>query len=106
MIGSARILDGLYYFDEGLSFSGKIPQCLNNIRSLSIKENYILASLTRTSEFFFISEYLFLDLFKGIDCSSFNCGSCNLATKKKKKKQRSTYLSKTLQSFQTFLFDS
>ena len=41
MIGNARMIDSLYYFDES-SFNNKITHCLNSISSPLVKEHIIL----------------------------------------------------------------
>lgn len=100
MVGSARMLDGLYYFDES-SFSCKITQDLTSISSLSIKEQIKLWHHRLGHPSFLHLKYLFRKLFMGIDCSPFHCESCILA-----KNQLSTYLSKILQNIKTILFKS
>lgn len=73
MIGSARMLEGLYYFDEN-SFPNKQVQSSNSsVVSIPACDKIILwyARLRHTS--FSYLEHLFSGLFKGVDCDLLHC---------------------------------
>ncbi|CAL5421419.1 unnamed protein product [Camellia sinensis] len=96
MIGRARMLEGLYYFDEVL-FSNKKAQSFNSTSSISIREKIMLWHYRLGHPSFLYLKHLFPELFKGIDCSSFHCESCIFA-----KFHRYTYLPKHYQASKPF----
>jgi len=78
-IGRARMLDGLYYFEEA-STSHKKVQGLSSVSSPSVRETLMLWHYRLGHPSFFYLKYLFPELFKGIDCSTFHCEHCAFAT--------------------------
>ena len=88
MIGSARMVDGLYYFDNN-SLRNKQAQGFGNslsISSLPVREKIMIWHLRLGHPSFSYLKYLFPVLFKNMDCSSFHCESCLLS-----KSHHSTY---------------
>ena len=96
MIGRARMLEGLYYFDE-VPVSNKKAQSFNSTSSISVREKIMLWHYRLGHPSFLYLKHLFPELFKGIDCSSFHCESCIFA-----KFHRSTYLPKPYQASKPF----
>jgi len=96
MIGRARMLEGLYYFDE-VPVSNKKAQSFNSTSSISVREKIMLWHYRLGHPSFLYLKHLFPKLFKGIDCSSFHCESCIFA-----KFHRSTYLPKPYQASKPF----
>ena len=88
MIGNARMIEGLYYFDE-LSSSNKKAQSFSSTSSNSVCEQIMLWHHRLGHPSFLYLKHLFPTLFKNIDCSFFHCESCYLS-----KSQRATFLSK------------
>ena len=88
MIGSARMIEGLYYFDE-LSSSNKKTQSLSSTSSNFICEQIMRWHYRLGHPSFSYFKHLFPALFKDIDCSFFHCESCYLS-----KSQHATYLFK------------
>ena len=86
-IGSAKLIDGLYYFDG--VFSNKRAQGLSSVSSLSIYKQITFWRLRLVHPSFLYLKHLFPTLFKGLDCSSFYCESCYLS-----KSHRTTYYPK------------
>lgn len=76
MIGNARMIDGLYYFDDEVS-KGKKSRGLSSIISLSIKDQIVLYTLRHPS--FLYLKRLFPIFFRELDCSTFHCESCSLS---------------------------
>jgi len=100
MIGRARMIKGLYYFDD-ISVGNKKAQGFSSTSSIPVQETIMLWHLRLGHPNFAYLKRLFPKLFKGMDYSSFQCESCILA-----KNHRSTYLPKPLSSVQTFLYNS
>ena len=69
-IGCAKMIDGLYYFDE-VSVSHKIPKGLISVCSPFVKETIMLYYRRLGYLNFFYLKYLFSNLFKDLDCSIF-----------------------------------
>ena len=88
MIGRARMIEGLYYFDE-VPISNKKAQNFISTSSISVREKIMLWHYRLGHPSFLYLKYLFPELFKGIDFSSFYCECCTFA-----KLHRSTYLPK------------
>ena len=96
MIGRARMIEGLYYFDE-VPLSNKKAQSFSSTSSISAQDQIMLWHLRLGHPSFPYLKHLFPELFKGMDCSSFHCESCILA-----KNHRSTYLPKPYQASKPF----
>ena len=96
MIGNARIIEGLYYFDE-LSFGNKKAQGLSSTSSISVHEQIMLWHMRLGHPSFPYLKRLFPTLFKNVDFSSFHCESCHLS-----KSHRVTYLSKPYRTSKPF----
>ena len=86
-IGSAKLIDGLYYFDG--VFSNKRAQGLSSVSSLSVYEQLMFWHLRLGHLGFLYLKHFFPTLFKGLDCSSFYCESFYLS-----KNHRTTYYPK------------
>ena len=79
MIGSAKMIDDLYYFDDN-HFSSKQVQGLSGIvSSTSVREKIMLWHLRLGHPSFPYLKHLFPSLFKNLDCNSFHCESCHLS---------------------------
>ena len=87
MIGSGKMIDGLYYFDDNFSSNEK-AHGFSSISSTPTCEQIKLWHLRLGHPNFPYPSHLFSSLFKGLDCSSFQCESCYLS-----KSHRTTYLS-------------
>jgi len=96
MIGRARMIDGLYYFDE-ISSGNKKAQGFSSTSSIPVQDTIMLWHLRLGHPSFAYMKRLFPELFKGMDCSSFQCESCILA-----KNHCSTYLPKPYQASKPF----
>ena len=97
LIGSARMVNGLYYFDDDLS-SNKTTQGYGcSISSLSAREQIMLWHFRLGHPSFSYLKHLFRNLFKNLDCSSFQCESCYLS-----KSHRTTYLTKPYRASKPF----
>ena len=96
MIGNAEMINGLYYFDENL-FRSKIAQGLSSTSSIFVSEQIILWHKRLGHLSFAYLKYLFPDLFKKLDCSSFQCESCHLS-----KSHRTTYLTQLYRASKPF----
>jgi hypothetical protein len=77
MIGSAKMMDGLYYFEE--TFENKVAHGLSGISSTLVRDQIMLWHNRLGHPNFQYLKHLFPDLFKNVDCSSFECESCVLA---------------------------
>ena len=95
MIGSARMIDGLYYFDDN-SFSNKKVQGFRSISSIYVREKMMLWHLRLGHHSFLYFKHLFLGLFKNLDCPSFQCESYL------SKRHRATYFSKPYHASKPF----
>ena len=78
MIGSARMINGLYYFED-TSPSNKIAQGLSSIGSLFVRDQIIVWHCRLGYPSFSYLKNLFPVLLKKVDPSSFQCESCLLA---------------------------
>ncbi|KAJ9691385.1 hypothetical protein PVL29_013539 [Vitis rotundifolia] len=87
-IGSARMINGLYYFKDNLP-SNKIAQGLSSISSLSVRDQIMVWHCRLGHPSFSYLKHLFAVLFQKVDPLSFQCKSCLLA-----KSQRKTYIPK------------
>ena len=94
-IGSAKLIDGLYYFDG--VFSNKRAQGLSSVSSLSVYEQLMFWHLRLGHPGFLYFKHFFPTLFKGLDCSSFYYESCYLP-----KSHRTTYYPKPYVSSKPF----
>ena len=95
-IGSAKIIDGLYYFDGDSSINKK-AQGLSSVSSTTMYEQIMLWHLRLGHPSFPYLKHLFPTLFRGLDFSSFYCESCCLS-----KSHRTTYLPKPYTSSKPF----
>ncbi|KAL5777605.1 hypothetical protein ACOSP7_010531 [Xanthoceras sorbifolium] len=95
-IGSARMMDGLYYFDDG-PYSNKKAQGMSSVSSSSVFEQIMIWHFRLGHPSFQYLRYLFPTLFKGLDCSTFHCEHCILS-----KSHRTSYLSKPYVSSKPF----
>jgi transposase InsO family protein len=87
-IGSARMINGLYYFDDNLS-SDKKAQGFSSISSISVREQIMVWHCRLGHPSFSYLKHLFPSLFKNINSASFQCESCLLS-----KSHRATYFPK------------
>ena len=88
MIGSAKMINGLYYFEDTLP-SNKIAQGLSSNSSLSVCDQIMVWHCRLGHPSFSYLKNLFPMSFKKVDPSSFQCESCLLA-----KSQRKPYMPK------------
>ena len=88
MIGSATMINGLYYFEDNLH-SNKIGQGLSSISSLSVRDQIMVWHCRLGHPSFSYLKHLFPVLFQKVDHLSFQCESCLLA-----KRQHKTYIPK------------
>ena len=97
MIGSATMINGLYYFKNNLP-SNKIAQGLSSISSLSVCDQIMVWHCKLDHPSFSYLKHLFLVLFQKVDHLSFQCESCLL-----EKSQRKTYIPKPYYASKPFL---
>lgn len=97
MIGSAKLIDGLYYFDNDVS-SNKTTQGLISTQSNSTRRQIMLWHLRLGHPSFPYMNKLFPTLFKGLNCSSFYRDSCFLS-----KSHRTVYLPRPYQASKPFI---
>lgn len=95
-IGSARVIEGLYYFDDHL-FRNKMTPSFGGLSSMSVCDKIMLWHLKPRHPSFQYLKHLFPYLFKNLNCSSFQCESCVLA-----KSHRNTYISKPYRASKPF----
>ena len=88
MIGSATMINGLYYFEDNLP-SNNISQGLSSISSLSVRDQIMVWHCRLGHPSFSYLKHLFPVLFQKVDHLSFQCESCLL-----EKSQRKTYIPK------------
>ena len=79
MIGSARIQDGLYYFDEKGFQNKQIQSFVGNVSSFSVYEKIMLWHHRLGHPSFFYLKHLFPGLFRKVDCNLLHCESCALS---------------------------
>ena len=79
MIGSASLQEGLYYFDDYLSRNKQAQGLSSSISSNSARDQIMLWHLRLGHPSFPYLKYLFPDLFKNVDCTTFQCESCFLS---------------------------
>ena len=79
MIGSASLREGLYYFDDYLSRNKQAQGLSSSISSNSARDQIMLWHLRLGHPSFPYLKYLFPDLFKNVDCTTFQCESCFLS---------------------------
>lgn len=100
-IGSARMINGLYYFENNLPTS-KIAQVLSSLSSTSAYDQIMVWHYQLGHPSFIYLKNLLPSLFKNIDPLTFKCESCLLA-----KSQRTSYIPKPYQPSKPFyLFHS
>jgi len=96
-IGSARMVNGLYYFDDNFLRNKQALGFSTSISSLSIREQIMIWHLRLGHPSFSYLKYLFPVLFKNVDCSFFQCESCHLS-----KSHQTTYSSKPYRASKPF----
>lgn len=96
MIGRARMIEGLYYFDE-IPISNKKAQSFSSTSSNSTRKKIMLWHQRLGHPSFLYLKHLFPKLFEGIDCSSLHCESCVFA-----KNHRSSYPQRGYQASKPF----
>ena len=79
MIGSASLRESLYYFDDYLSRNKQAQGLSSSISSNSARDQIMLWHLRLGHPSFPYLKYLFSDLFKNVDCTTFQCESCFLS---------------------------
>lgn len=95
-IGSARIVNGLYYFEDNFP-SSKMTQVFSSISSMSAYEQIMVWHYRLGHPSFIYLKRLFPYLFKHINPFELKCESCILA-----KSQRKSYISKPYQPLKPF----
>ncbi|XP_057451465.1 uncharacterized protein LOC130743298 isoform X5 [Lotus japonicus] len=95
MIGSAKMKDGLYYFED--TFRNKAAQGLCGMSCTSVRDQIMLWHNRLGHPNFQYLRHLFPDLFKNVNCSSLECESCVLA-----KNQRAPYYSQPYHASRPF----
>ena len=79
MIGSARLIDNLYYFDDNRFENKQAQGFIGSVRSILVHDQIMLWHNRLRHPSLFYLKHLFPDLFKGLDCTSFDCETCFLA---------------------------
>lgn len=97
MIGSARMIDGLYYFDETLFNNKQVQGLSSSTSSMPVREQIMLWHLRLGHPSFLYLKHLFPGLFKTVDCNSLHCDTCYLS-----KSHRSSYQSKSYRTSKPF----
>ena len=69
MIGSARMQDGLYYFDEKGFQNKQVQSFVGSVSSFYVYENIMLWHHRLGDPSFFILKHLFPSLFREVDCN-------------------------------------
>ena len=72
MIGSARLIDDLYYFDDNRFENKQAQGFIGSDHSIFVHEQIMLWHNRLGHPSFFYLKHLFLGLFKGLDCTSFD----------------------------------
>ena len=96
MIGSAKLIDGLYYFKDEES-KNKEAQGFSSISSTQVKDQIMLWHYRLGHPSFPYLKKLFPNLFKGLNCSEFHCENCILS-----KSHRTIYPSRPYQASKPF----
>lgn len=78
MIGSAKLIDGLYYFEDEES-KNKEAQGFSSISSTQVKDQIMLWQYRLGHPSFPYLKKLFPSLFNGLNCSEFHCENCILS---------------------------
>ena len=79
MIGNARLIDNLYYFDDNRFENKQVEGFIGSVRSILVHDQIMLWHNRLGHPSFFYLKHLFPCLFKGLDCASFDCETCFLA---------------------------
>ena len=79
MIGSARLIDNLYYFDDNRFENKQAQGFIGSVRSILVHDQIMLLHNGLGHPRFFYLKHLFQGLFKGLDYTSFYCETCFLA---------------------------
>ena len=89
-IGSARMINGLYYFEDNIS-KNKIAQGLSSISSSSVYDQIMIWHYRLGHPSFSYLKHLFPTLFKKLNPLSFQCESCLLAKSRRKSYIKTVY---------------
>ena len=100
MSSSARMQDGLYYFDEKGFQSKQVQSFVGSVSFFSVYEKIMLWHHRLGHPSFFYFKHLFPGLFREVDCNLLHCESCALS-----KSHRMSYKIKDYFSFKSFLHD-
>ena len=79
MIGSARLIDNLYYFDDNRFENKQAQGFIDSVRSSPMHDQIILWHNRLGHPSFFYLKHLFSGLVKGLACTSFDCETYFLA---------------------------
>ena len=79
MIGNARLIDNLYYFDDNWFKNKQAQGFIVSVHSIPMHDQIMLWHNRMDILVFFYLKHLFSGLFKGLDCTSFDCEACFLA---------------------------
>ena len=71
MIGSARLIDNLYYFDDNRFENKQAQGFIGSIHIILVHDQIMLWHNGLRHPSFFYLKHLFLGLFKGLDCTFF-----------------------------------
>ena len=78
MIGSARLIDNLYYLDDKRFENKQAQVFISSVCSIPLHDQIMLWHNRLRHPSFFYLKHLFPCLF-GLDCTSFDCETCFLA---------------------------
>ena len=76
MIGSARLIDNLYYFDDNQFKNKQARGFIGSVCSIPLHDQIMLWHNKLGHPSFFYLKHLFPGLFKGLDCTSFDSETC------------------------------
>ena len=79
MIGSARMQDGLYYFDEKVFKNKQVQSFGGRVSSTFVYDRIMFWHLRLGHYSFSYLKHLFLRLFRGVDCNLLHCEACVLS---------------------------
>ena len=76
MIGYSRLINNLYYFDDNRFENKQAQGFISCVRSIPMHDQIMLWHNRLGHPSFFYLKHLFPSLFKGMDCTSFDCETC------------------------------
>ena len=76
MFSNARLIDNLYNFDDNRNENKQAQGLIAGVRSIPMHDQIMLWHNTLGHPSFFYLKHLFPGLFKGLDCTSFDCETC------------------------------